>query len=79
VLAALISPWLLFFRESHEEEPRILGRDLTLALPLPLCPVCRDGLTSQAEIKKALGHVPEYRQLLERYPKAKVRVRREVA
>jgi hypothetical protein len=79
VLAAVISPWLLLFREGRDQEPRVFGRDLTLTLPLPLCVVCRGGLTSQAEIKKVLCHVPEYRRLLEKYPRAKFRVRREVA
>jgi hypothetical protein len=76
VLAALISPWLLFFRESRSEEPRFLGRDLILRLPLPVCPVCRRGLTNQAEVVKALCHLPEYRRLLQKYPHAKVQVDR---
>jgi hypothetical protein len=79
LLAAVISPWLLLFREGRDQEPRVFGRDLTLTLPLPVCTVCRGGLTTQAETKKALGHVPEYRRLLEKYPQAKVRVRREAA
>jgi hypothetical protein len=78
VLAALFYHWLLFFRDRRDEEPRVLGRDVVLTLPLPVCLVCRSGLTNQAEIKKALGQVPEYRRPLERYPRAIARIRREI-
>jgi hypothetical protein len=71
VLAALLVHWLVLFRD---RDTRVFGRDLILTLPLPLCEVCRGGLTSQAEVKKALGQVPEYQRLLEQYPHAKVRV-----
>lgn len=44
--------------------------DLSLVVPLPVCGQCRPRLSETTALKHALGHIPDYADLLERYPDA---------
>jgi hypothetical protein len=70
VLACLISPWVLLFRERNEE--KVYGKDKVLWLPLAVCMPCQINLRRSKVIKECLRKVPEYRQLLDKFPNARV-------
>ena len=53
-------------------EDKESGKDRIFPLPLRVCGACQKRLTSPTEVKAALNLVPLYRQLLNKYPDAKV-------
>jgi hypothetical protein len=77
VLLLLISPVLLLMglllRQRGDQKE--YGKDKIYMLPLAVCPKCRSTLRNPTEIKDALCRVPEYRQLLDKFPDASVIVR----
>lgn len=73
-VTAIFSP-LVFFRWEHRTVEE-LGRDKTLLLPLAICSRCRGWLRGRWRIKETLKTVPIYRELLDKFPKAKVTIRR---
>jgi hypothetical protein len=48
------------------------GQDVVVVVPLPVCETCRPGLDGPAALRQALHHVPEYAELLDQYPNARV-------
>jgi hypothetical protein len=75
-LSLLISPLLLLgvlMRQRSDQKE--YGKDKIYTLPLAVCRQCRSTLLNPAEIRDALCRVPEYRQLLDKFPDAKVVVR----
>ncbi len=56
-------------------ERRVLGRDVSYRLPVRACTACGQGLDSSG-MRKLLGSVPLYAQLLAKYPLAQVKVTR---
>jgi len=78
LLSLLFSPvWaLLILVMQRDRGPQVeFGKDKIYALPLPVCHGCRGSLRNVSDIKESLCVVPEYRQLLEKFPHAIVRVR----
>ncbi len=66
-------PWFarLFVREGEDPVPgQRFGRDVSLRLPLRLCPPCRAEARGRADLCDALRQVPVYAALLDRYPDA---------
>jgi hypothetical protein len=73
VLGFLTLGWLgAALAYGSRKEDREWGKDRIFPLPLRICDGCRRELTSSAKLKTALGRVPVYRSLLEKYPDAKV-------
>jgi hypothetical protein len=73
LLTALLG--LVVFSSRRAEE---YGRDRLFYLPLRVCAGCRSGmLQHEPAVKTALGRVPLYRQLLEKYPHARVQLVKE--
>jgi hypothetical protein len=50
------------------------GRDKIYELPVPLCTKCQPSVTSPAALKMALARVPDYRNLLDKFPEANVSI-----
>ncbi len=50
------------------------GTDRIFPLPLRVCASCQRRLNGTAELKAALCRVPVYRELLEKYPNARIEV-----
>jgi hypothetical protein len=50
------------------------GSDKSYVLPLSMCPGCLPAMTGAAAIKRCMWTVPVYRQLLDKFPDAKVRL-----
>jgi hypothetical protein len=75
-LTLLLSAFLLPFRVFHWESLVVeyLGTDKIFDLPLTLCYPCRSGLWWQSTLKKCLNMEPAYRQLLDKFPDAKVKL-----
>jgi hypothetical protein len=75
VLASLVfRPLLLLLLSRQRGEQKEYGKDKIYTLPLVVCPGCRRTLQHQGAIKEALGQVPEYRRLLNKFLDAKVRL-----
>lgn len=53
-------------------EAREWGQDRIFPLPVRICPACRPRLSGPAEAKGVLLRVPLYRDLLEKFPHARV-------
>jgi hypothetical protein len=81
-LTAWLGPlWaLLVWASRSQDAEREFGSDVRLGLPLRVCPQCREQVQKMwrwsrlARLRELLVKVPEYRQLLERYPKARLSV-----
>jgi hypothetical protein len=73
VLALLLTGWLIILRRRGDQQE--YGKDKIYTLPLAVCRQCRSTLRDQRAIKEALCQVPEYRQLLDKFPDARVIVR----
>jgi hypothetical protein len=56
----------------RNEDVQEFGWDVTLRLPLRMCPVCRPDLRRGAVLRETLRQVPAYAQLIDRYPDAKL-------
>lgn len=48
------------------------GEHVAFSLPLPVCDACRTRASNPGELRTALRHVPEYAELLDAYPRARV-------
>jgi hypothetical protein len=70
-----LSPLLHLFR-SDEGEVRWHGRDTKFLLPVPACEHCQGLLRRRKLLKKCMQQIPEYRRLLEKFPQARVKLRR---
>jgi hypothetical protein len=75
LLSLLVSPWIWVFARREREE-REYGRDKIYRLPLRVCPGCRPGLRDVAALEQALQKVPEYDDLLAKYPAARISLAR---
>lgn len=67
----LLTLFLLPIKVMRWKEDQVHGEDKAFTLPLRLCPPCRMP-PPRKDLKELLGRVPEYRKLLDKYPKAKV-------
>lgn len=67
-----IGGYLLARAAAQERDPRQYGRDKVYDLPLPVCPGCRPRLGRPRELRRALGQVPLYDRLLEKFPNARL-------
>jgi hypothetical protein len=75
LLGFLTFGWLgVLVASASAKEDREWGEDRIFSLPLRVCTTCQPRLTGPAELKAALGRVPVYRRLLEKYPNARVSV-----
>lgn len=80
VLMILFLPfWIIWFlvgKALLDEERRELGHNRGVSVPLRVSQQCHEQLrrSSQSHIKKLLRTVPVYAQLLNEFPKARVRV-----
>jgi len=66
-------PWFarLFVRMAEEAAPaERFGRDVSLRLPVRLCPACRAEVRTRDDVADVLREVPIYARLLDRYPDA---------
>jgi hypothetical protein len=70
----LVGPIILLILEGMSGGPREWGKDRIFPLPLRICEGCQQGLTSEAKIKAALVRIPVYKDLLDKYPGATVRL-----
>jgi hypothetical protein len=57
---------------SAPDEVKQRGSDRVYPLPLRVCAVCVQKLSTEQAVKDALYRVPLYRELLDRYPRAYV-------
>jgi hypothetical protein len=70
-------PWfarLLVRDEAADDPDQRFGQDVSLRLPLRLCPACRSDVRSAADVATVLREVPIYARLLDRYPTATLRL-----
>ncbi|HYH64005.1 MAG TPA: hypothetical protein VD866_04835 [Urbifossiella sp.] len=51
---------------------RQFGNDVVVVVPVPVCDACRPVLTDPAALGRALRTVPDYADLLDRYPEARL-------
>jgi hypothetical protein len=58
------------------EEAQSHGRETIFVLPIPVCEHCRGNLRRRKRLKNAMRQIPEYRRLLEKFPWARVKLRR---
>jgi hypothetical protein len=75
LVVSLLSPIVVIFG-FERQRPKEYGRDRFYDLPLRICSQCRLKLTDEDVVKDAMSEVPLYRRLLEKYPDAKVSVRK---
>jgi len=72
----LIAGWLVFGWLSlipwfyHPRDERVVGNDIRLRLPLRVCPGCVPTLGDPGRLEDAVHAVPQYADLLEKYPGA---------
>lgn len=52
----------------------VLGKDKVYPLPLPVCAACRPALQRRTAIKNSLRKIPDYGQLLDKFPRARVKI-----
>jgi hypothetical protein len=71
--SVILSPVRIIFYGSPPEEERY-GSDKSFMLPLCMCPGCVPAMSDGAAIKRCLFGVPAYRQLLDKFPDATVRL-----
>jgi hypothetical protein len=65
--------WLLARVQQGLSKPEVNGRELVVRTPLPICENCQSSTSrTEANIRQLLRSVEIYRQLLERYPLARV-------
>ena len=69
----LFLPLGLFVYFRRRERGRQIGQDRVYRLPLEMCGPCRHVVRKNADVRERLLKVPVYRQLLEKYPRAKIR------
>ena len=74
VLLGMFLPFWLFASINREYmNPEVVGRELTVNTPVPVCPDCSKGHRKELRnLAELLRRVPLYKQLLEEYPKAHV-------
>ncbi len=61
----------LLFR-MDDGEAQWHGRDTIFVLPIPVCEYCRSNFRRRRRLKAAMRQIPEYRDLLDKYPWARV-------
>jgi hypothetical protein len=59
-----------------EREVQWLGRDTKFLLPIPACEHCQRLLRRRKLLKQCMGQIPEYGRLLEKFPDARLKLRR---
>jgi hypothetical protein len=70
-LASLIFfPIRIFLWKAPSQE--MIGRDKVYELPMYVCAKCKPALKGVAAIKQCMMRVSEYRNLLDKFPNAKV-------
>ncbi len=70
ILSALFLPVIIFSRKRVEAH----GKDKVYWLPLPACTQCRQHLQDAATLRRAFRNVTLYRQLLKKFPDARIRL-----
>jgi hypothetical protein len=68
-------PFLYLFR-SHEGDVQWHGRDTRFVLPIPVCQYCQHLLRRHKLLKKCMRQIPEYGRLLDKFPWARVKLRK---
>ncbi len=61
---------------ARERRQQVFGRDKVYRLPLPVCSACQARVRGDKAIKQFLRGIPEYRQLLDKFPDASVGIDR---
>lgn len=72
IVSAVFTPIRVWVSESHDE--RLFGRDKVYSLPIYVCEKCKSVPMDTASLKRCMCKVPEYRDLLEKFPNAVVNV-----
>ena len=74
ILAFVAFGWLGLLAASvgHRREGIEWRKERVYTLPLRICDACRPESTSPEAIQRALGRVPLYRRLLEKYPDTRI-------
>jgi hypothetical protein len=66
--------WLLvvisYFK--RQQYSRVIGKDMIFRLPIRVCESCKPELRNPNDIRDALGKSELYRQLLDKYPMARI-------
>jgi hypothetical protein len=74
VVVFVLAPIWLFilwwWRE--KDQARSYGEDKVFKLPLPICALCDPKVRGQKVLKQCMSAIPVYRELLEKFPEAKV-------
>jgi hypothetical protein len=66
--------WLVVLLSRRSQTAEQHGKDKIYALPLVVCRKCQATLRGPRDIKEALRQVPEYAELLDKFPDAVVRL-----
>lgn len=72
VFSLVFLPVKLFLWEPPEEQ--YFGRDKIFPLPLFVCEKCRPAVCGRAVLVRCFRRVPEYRNLLEKFPNASLEI-----
>jgi hypothetical protein len=75
ILFVLFLPFAYFIYRG-EGETQWHGRDTSFLLPVPVCEQCRRRLKRPKRLKQCMRRIPEYGPLLDKYPWAKVTLRK---
>jgi hypothetical protein len=68
--------FLLHLFRSEAGDVQWFGRDTKFLLPIPVCEHCQGLLRRRKLLKKCMQQIPEYRRLLEKFPQARVKLRK---
>jgi hypothetical protein len=68
--------FLLHLVRSDDGEAQWHGRDTKFLLPIPVCEHCQGLLRRRKLLKQCMQQIPEYRRLLEKFPQARVKLRK---
>jgi hypothetical protein len=71
VLFAMLFGWFVYERATTRE----YGDDKIYVVPLPICNGCQPTVRGRKKLKQALSRIPEYNQLLEKFPDARLTLR----
>jgi hypothetical protein len=70
ILSALFLPVAIFYRKKTV----VHGREKVYWLPLPVCQQCREHIQDEAALRRAMRKVEVYGRLLDKFPKAKIKL-----
>jgi hypothetical protein len=81
VATLIVLPFSLLFHLffSGDGDVQWYGRDTKFLLPIPVCEHCQRLLRRPKLLKECMQQIPEYRRLLEKFPWARVKLRKRTA